>query len=639
MKLKYAQIKNYRSIQDTQVDFTPSCRILVGINESGKSNILKALSLVGEGFTPTPEDVREPLPREKSIDEAYVRFVFGLDKSETEEIYNEVKPKVLSKKADTPLVKSGAKEASLRDFCHLKNEGLYRVNLLTQKKDGSHWSMTGYELLSDWKKPSAACPADFNIQVGGESVSLKQCALVNSKDYPDIPENYLEASNFASVNQLVGSEILSYVTDNLPEVIFWQYDEQNLLPPSVNIDAFVANPDSCIPLKNMFALAGIEDIAKEINDARKVSPNKLRNLLRRVSEHTTKHFQSVWKEYKEIKFALEPNGTTIEANIVEKNYWRMSQRSDGVKRFTTFLLHISANVKANVLSDALILVDEPDMGLHPSGSRYLRDELIEIGKKNAVVFSTHSIFMIDKDTLGRHIIVKKESEKTTATSANKSNFVDEEVLFNALNYTVYDILKKDNIIFEGWRDKKLFQVAISKVPNGYGDDLKPLKEKLKTVGLCHAEGVKDVRNITPLVELAGRNCLILSDADTPAKEKQKEYADIRGYGVWKRYDEVSKSTKAETGEDFIKDAAFKTHLGKVKQKYPNLTGDPVLGAWGRIDAVKKWLATQSIPAEQTKEIVTALKNNIFDDLKPADVDDSYYDFLKDLSGVLTSTLK
>src|SRR3989344_148159 len=61
MKLKYADIVNFRSIQSIKVDFEPFCRVLVGINESGKSNILRALSMVGEEYAPTAEDVREPL--------------------------------------------------------------------------------------------------------------------------------------------------------------------------------------------------------------------------------------------------------------------------------------------------------------------------------------------------------------------------------------------------------------------------------------------------------------------------------------------------------------------------------------------------------------------------------------------------
>jgi len=636
MKLKYVNILNFRSIHTVKVEFEPSCRILVGINESGKSNILRALSMIGADYTPSPEDVREPLPKEQSITEASIDFIFALDKSEVDKVYTAIKPKVLSKKAEAPLITHSGKNLSLHGFCLLRNEGLYSVDVMTQKKSANYWTLgKTYSLLPNWKKPSANCPADYTVQVGSTAVPLSNYTLVNTNDYTDIPETHLEVVDANIVNKLVGSEVSKIIPQSLPKVIFWKYDEQNLLPPNINLVAFASNPDSVVPLKNMFLLAGITDIASQIDQAMQVTGgNKLRNLLHRVADHTTTHFRNVWREYKEISFALEPNATNIDASIKEKNHWKMSQRSDGVKRFITFLLHISANVKSNVLNGALLLIDEPDMGLHPTGSRYLRDELIENSKKNYVVFSTHSIFMIDKDNVPRHIIVKKDGEKTSIRNADKSNFVDEEVLYNALNFSVFDILQKDNLIFEGWRDKQLFQIAMSKIPTSHTDDLKALKEKLKTLGLCHADGVKDIKNITPLIELAGRKCTIISDADAPAKEKQKEYLKINGYGVWKRYDEVQTGSKVDTSEDFIKHDVFMACLAKVTKQYPNVTGDPTITAFGRMSAVKKWLATQSVTPEQNKAIQDALKTAIFDDLKPTDIDTSYYDFLKDLSTFL-----
>ena len=636
MKLKYADIVNFRSIQSIKVDFEPSCRVLVGINESGKSNILRALSMIGKEYTPTPEDIREPLPTEKSITEAYVRFVFTLDKGEVDKVYTTIRPKVLSKKADAPLISKGGKKLSLHDFCTIRNEGIYSIDIQSTKKSAKYWTIdASFSVLSNWKKPSGSCPADYNVQVGSTATPLKNYVLINTDDYADIPETHFEDVDADYVNTLVGTEVTELVPKSLPKVIFWKYDEQNLLPPTINLDAFASNPDGVVPLKNMFMLAGITDIAGDIAKARQVTGgNKLRNLLHRVADHSTKHFRSVWKEYKEISFALEPNATNIDANIKEKNHWKMSQRSDGVKRFITFLLHISANVKANLLNGALLLIDEPDMGLHPSGSRYLRNELTETAKKNYVVFSTHSIFMIDKDNVPRHIIVKKDGEKTSIKSADKSNFVDEEVLYNALNFSVFDILQKDNLIFEGWRDKQLFQTAIKKIPTTYTDDLKTLKERLKTLGMCHVDGVKDIRNITPLIELAGRKCTIISDGDTTAKEKQKEYQKINGYGVWKRYDEMQSSSKIDTSEDFIKQDVFTDAVAKVKKQYPTLTGDPTVSATGKIASVKKWLATQGVAGEQIKEILDTLKTIIFDGLKSSDIDTSYYDFLKDLSGFL-----
>lgn len=633
MKLKLVEIENFRSIESVSIDFNPSCRILVGINESGKSNILKALSLLGESFSPKKEDVREASPHEKSIESSFIRFTFVLDEKERERVYVESKSKILAKKLSEPIVKLGTKSLSLKDFCHSIKHGLYRVDIEEEEKYAQIYSLgSSYQLLSNWKKPSADCPQDFLIAVGTEQKLLNEFVLINTADFPDIPDTYLSEADAEHLNSHTGKFIKKILKESLPKVIFWKYEKSNLLPSSVSIASFIENPDSCIPLKNMFLLAGItaDGISTELQKAKDASSTKLRNLLVRVASHTNSHFQSVWKEHKGIKFALEPSGESIEPSILEKNHWQMSQRSDGMKRFFTFLLHISANVKANVLADALILVDEPDISLHPSGARYLKDELIEIAKKNYVVFSTHSIFMIDREQTERHLIVKKEKEKTRVEVASKSNIVDEEVLFNALNISVFDILRKNNIIFEGWRDKRLFSVAISKIPQKYKTALKLLPKIVEGIGLCHSEGVKAIRNITPVIELAGRRCFIVSDSDEAAKDKQEEYKTIRGFGDWYKYDDISKTCKAETGEDFLTETAFYSHIKGLPGKFSSLqTPFPVVVV-GRLSAIKKWMLKQGVSPADTRDALHEIKSQIFDNLKVDDIDESYYDFLVEL---------
>jgi len=76
MKLSRVEIKNYRSIQELSLDLDPKCRILVGINESGKTNILDALNLLDPKVVTTQRDLREPGLHEAQITEARVRFIF-----------------------------------------------------------------------------------------------------------------------------------------------------------------------------------------------------------------------------------------------------------------------------------------------------------------------------------------------------------------------------------------------------------------------------------------------------------------------------------------------------------------------------------------------------------------------------------
>jgi len=116
--------------------------------------------------------------------------------------------------------------------------------------------------------------------------------------------------------------------------------------------------------------------------------------------------------------------------------------------------------------------------------------------------------MIDRENLGRHLIVKKEHESTILNEVTASNIVDEEVIYNALGYSIFEELKPKNILFEGWRDKRLYQVRVSKLPATLSN-----RDELKEAGVCHVKGVSDIGRVTPLLELAQRQWVIVSDAD------------------------------------------------------------------------------------------------------------------------------
>jgi hypothetical protein len=96
-------------------------------------------------------------------------------------------------------------------------------------------------------------------------------------------------------------------------------------------------------------LADVDDISAAIAVA-KTQTNGIRNLLNRVAVRATDHMKSVWKEYRGISIALEPNGPHIDASIRdEHNLYDFKRRSDGFKRFITFLLMVSAKVKTEEL--------------------------------------------------------------------------------------------------------------------------------------------------------------------------------------------------------------------------------------------------------------------------------------------------
>ena len=626
MKLNRVEIKNFRSIKDITVNFEPACRVLVGINESGKSNILNALAFLGEDYKPVKkDDLREALPDEDPITESLVRFVFRFEKAESDELLETISAKIAAD-IKNPEIASTTKSLTLKEFCEALHEGLYKADILKETKSFSYWSIDSkYKLLAGWKKPTSACPADFSVDLKGQNYQLSKYKLIRVADFTNIPPEYLEDAKISDLATLSGEAITKITEENLPDTLFWEYDEDNLLPSAVKIDAFSADPDTCVPLKNMFTLAGITEISTSIASAKARGNNQFQNYLDGIAKKTTTHFRTVWKEYKNIEFSLRLNADQIEPGVKEKNTLDFSKRSDGFKRFVTFLLMISVNVKTDELTDTLLLIDEPEISLHPSGARYLREELIKISKTNYVVYSTHSIFMIDSGDISRHYIVKKKDEITTIESAKDSNIADEEVLYNALGHSVFAVLKEKNLIFEGWNDKYLFSVALQGATT-------TLKNKYRDFGICHAKGVGTIKTITPMIELAQRECLIISDSDKPAKDQQKIYKQEKGFGEWKNYQDIDASIVAITGEDFVKNDFI------TKQVKVILTGStmPVfdqttLADKNKLASISKWLTDNGMTADQAKDTLTKIKNSIFENLKSQNLEDDYTKLLNGIS--------
>ena len=77
MQLDHFRIKNFRSIKEAKISFLHNCLILLGKNEAGKSNVLKALASLFELYTVSSRDRRKRIDNEK-IDECYVKAIFKL---------------------------------------------------------------------------------------------------------------------------------------------------------------------------------------------------------------------------------------------------------------------------------------------------------------------------------------------------------------------------------------------------------------------------------------------------------------------------------------------------------------------------------------------------------------------------------
>jgi len=630
MILNKISIYNFRSIKELELKPEPRCQIFVGEIEAGKSNILKSISYLSKDSQPKKKDMREPADGE-NIESSYIDYDFKFTDEEHLFIYNHFKELIYTTKEKDLIINQNSNKLNLKELLR-KVMGYVRVDFADETRTTNIFNLPNADCEQNWKivptKQASLLVKDIKQ---GKEIDISKFKIINITNL-EIPDNVvLENLTLKYFKNLINNFIVELVNKKIPNVIFWEYNEKNLLPSKVNLEKFCEDPTICKPLKAMFDLQGIENINDQIMEAKEKNRNSLRNLLKRVAKTATKHFQSVWPDYKNVEFSLEPDGEDIIIAIRDTyNDYDLLDRSDGFKRFVTFLLLISAKNKSNILMDSIIIVDEPEISLHIKGQRYLREELINISKNNMVFYSTHSIFMIDKNNIDRHYIVKKQKEITDIQQVDKSNYMDEEVILNALGYSIFETLKKFNIVFEGWTDKELFAIAITRIPSEYKNDINVLKD----YGTCFSNGVKDIKATCNILDLIPRKYMVLSDSDQPAKEKQKEFSQYNP-NIWFRYDEVYKDRTVITSEDFIKTNILYTELNRIiKSKKVEIDiseQDIILSPKGRIKLIEDTLKRAGIEKDIVKEILHDLKEKIFTNLKCTQIEEYYYDFLKQLA--------
>ena len=637
MKLVKAEIVNFRSIRNITISFDPKCLVLVGINESGKSNILQALALLSRNAKFDDYDIRQVHPEEGYPDDSHVEFYFEFDKEELDKLIKNFSDKTIVE-PDSNIVLDNGKPISVIELCKQYARGTLLVDVLNKKSTFRHYSFENTFSVANDIVLTTKSASTYSVKTKrGEEYELDPDMILNLSDIETkLSQDLYHPLTLDELNDSLGEEIRIIMENKRPDAIIWKYSESNLLPDKIDMTQFTLNPDTCSVLHNMFKLAGITEITKEIQNAQKRGQTGIRNMLNRVATISTQHLRDVWKDYKSVKFELQQNGNHIDASIRdEHNNFPMKFRSDGFKQFGSFLLMISARVKKGELENTLLLIDEPGVTLHPSGCQDLRDELINISKKNLVVYSTHSIFMIDKEKLDRHIIVKKKEEITFIEVVNQSNIKDEEVVYNALGHSIFADLKKQNIVFEGWRDKHLFEVAYGRVPRNYNE----IKDFFRDFGLCYVQGVKQIDFFTPLLALADRNCIIVTDSDTISKEKKRDHTENKDFGTWYTYDDLIAGV-CVTAEAFVKVNIVKDCLDQIQQRESFQTNiaeqDLQNSTRGKLYVISQWFVENGVTQERQKVLFNELKEHIFTNLAPSQIEDKYYQMLMELKRRITT---
>ena len=624
MEIKKAVIENFKSISKVEVSFTHDCKVFVGLSESGKTNLLLALNALDKNFVLNKTFLKEGTINSEP---AFIKFYLNFEKKEKEDANKVAFKDIYSSKNNIIILENG-NSVPLEDF--IKYEICYEVDIRSNTRWYEYFSYSEsekYLINPDYAfVNSNVWPIKIIDKSTQQQISISKKSIINIAEY-EVPEkNIQNIENAEEVYDFLEEKFLEFAKSlKLPETIFWKYEENLVLPSEVPIISFASNSKANLPLYYIFKLSGIENIYEQYKESKDISETAFQNVLDNVSKKINTYLKKVWKSMPKVNIQLEEYIDKIRIRIVDsKNKYVLKNRSDGFKRLITFMIMISLKNENKLLNNNLILIDEPNSQIDIPGQMFLMKELVNIGRKNYVFYSTHSDTMIDTDCIERHYIVKKEKECTTIEMATEENYDNAAALYKALGRDVYKVINEKNLVFEGWTDTHLLNIVVS--------SNKDYKKKFEKIGKTHVGGAKKFKIFAKYWGLLSRKYFIIADNDDVANREKRIFEEEQYEGNWFSYADCVSSKVVTTAEDFLKNEYIKKIADEFSKEksFKNEINLENLSDGTKMEAIKKWILF-NISKEDVSKIENEFKKVLFNSLSINNVDIVLYnEFINNL---------
>lgn len=510
MKYKSFFIKNYKGIKELTLDLIrdPQTNIitLVGLNESGKTSILEAISLFS--VAPLAENIHKLIPKSK-------KFSF----TDTIEIH-------------ATLELDDQDERSIQNYCSTQN--FRSIDNLKEFKQKLIYKFKDSEFLQ--KESGLVCEFTLN----------------------GLKKNY---SNNRLYNQ-TSSEFIGtkdYIIDKLlPPIIYYPnflfdfpvkiyLEESSTEDPEQKTYRAVLND-----IMDTFNEGlNIQDhIIKRLRNPSEGTNEALESTIERMSVQITRVVFNAWGQLfdsngKEIRLkpAIDPDNDLAYLEVKLKEgveQFQISERSLGFKWFFTFLLF--TEFRKNRLSEKgeiLFLLDEPASNLHSTAQKNLLITFEKLVTNCKMIYTTHSHHLINPKWLSGAYIVKNKAidydkefnaltENTDVEATIYKQFVvahpEQRTYFqpilDAIEYSPSNLEEVPNIILtEGKNDYYTFKYMNEVI---LGNEFKDLK-------FYPGNGADRNNQIIATYLAWGRDFLILLDGDKAGEDAKKRY--IKEFGL------------------------------------------------------------------------------------------------------------
>lgn len=328
-------------------------------------------------------------------------------------------------------------------------------------------------------------------------------------------------------------------------------------------------------------------------------------LLQSAGTKLTTKFKDWWKQG-DYRFRFEADGNHFRIWVADERRpeeIELESRSTGLQWFLSFYLVFLVESEEEH-QNAVLLLDEPGLSLHPLAQRDLSEFFDNLAKTNQIVYTTHSPFLVDADRLDRARKVYVAADGTTKATpdlreggSDKSKNGASYAVHSALNLTIAESLMVGckPIIIEGSSDQHY--LTAMKILLIHAGKIAPARELV----FPPSGGAKTARQIASM--LTGRDDdlpIALLDDDKPGRQAAQDLRNSLYVESKEKVLSVRDFTGMEDSEvedliprDVLVDAVDRTYrVNEPENEFANLVEvGPI------VPQIQKWAAHQGIELE------------------------------------------
>jgi predicted ATP-dependent endonuclease of OLD family len=438
MRLRKFRVRAYRCIHDSGEITVGDLAAFVGRNESGKTTILQALTMLNKEEVVSDLDLCDEMFEELKEEIRLAEGEFEFNSSE-KNIIKEKFPN-LPEINKIILFRSNKKPEVQYEFENIK---------ISEKSDGGlnsweNFSKRMLEFLDTipnhlriqvntkfFEDTPPKNKASFDAGLAEFNNQFHVVAIQDPKVIEEWEKIYSKPENQFSNLLSGGSEktaLENFISTQLhPRFVY--FSDYKKIYGNINLNEYVREEkgerresieyveefDKAESVRNLFYLAELD--INELEEVRD-SPSRSIKLLNAASNRLTKKLNPAWKG-DPIHVDLRYNPGNIMSVVISDvhkdgtvtNTGLLNRRAEGFKWTFSFIVNFAAETQRAELKEAILLLDEPARNLHPTQQMGISDLLRNLAGSNQVLYATHSPFMIFDYTPGNLLVVELDKRK------------------------------------------------------------------------------------------------------------------------------------------------------------------------------------------------------------------------------------